>query len=258
VPKTTPALEEVQEQHLSTLFRFFARFRLRFMVLPFAFVGWLVVFDPAVWRKALLSAIMSVAFTLVALDEIAFRRGGVRRVRFGEKIAFVSFPQLLVLFATGALESPLAPTLIPVALMLGAFAQGRRRQLARIWQFTGVWVLYAFEVKGWVPDLVPKILGGGARAGHNDVLLAVGAVALTGFLAMAWALGTALGQTYEALVGELFRARDDALRLHEEQAQLLTTLSAEIAHELKNPLASIKGLAALTSKELDGKNAERA
>jgi signal transduction histidine kinase len=256
VPQTTPALEEVQEQHLSTLFRSFAKLRASMMVLPFSLGLWLVVFDPARWRAAILLSIMATALTIVLLDERAFRSGGLKRVGFVDKISLVAIPQMLVIFATGALESPLLPTALPVALVLGAFTT-RRRRLLMAWQFGCIWVLYAFEMRGWLPDLIPHALGGGHRAGHNDTHLLVSAVLDNAFLAMGWALGSALGRTYRALVDELFRTRDDALRLHEEQAQLLTTLSAEIAHELKNPLASIKGLAALTSKELDGKNAER-
>ncbi len=51
--------------------------------------------------------------------------------------------------------------------------------------------------------------------------------------------------------------RDRTLALHAEQRHTLTTLSAEIAHELKNPLASIKGLSALVAKDVNGKTAER-
>jgi signal transduction histidine kinase len=51
--------------------------------------------------------------------------------------------------------------------------------------------------------------------------------------------------------------RDRQLEAYEESARALTQMTAEIAHELKNPLASIKGIAALVERDLSGKTAER-
>jgi signal transduction histidine kinase len=251
-------LDEVQEQHQTQLFRQFSRLRLRFAIIPLGFAVWLFASDPVLWRK-LAFLVMFVTFpTVVILDEVAMRRAGVRSLGFSTKIQIVGVVHLIIVFATGGLESPVYPTTIPLALLLAAFARpGWARSLLRVSQYLVVWVFYFAAMRGWVPNLVPAVFGGGSRAGHNDTLLLVQAGGMTLFLSMAWGIGSALRGTYDELLAELFRTRDQALKLHADQTQLLTTLSAEIAHELKNPLSSIKGLAALTAKDLDGKNAER-
>jgi signal transduction histidine kinase len=53
-------------------------------------------------------------------------------------------------------------------------------------------------------------------------------------------------------------AQHELLISHAERVRELTTLSAEIAHELKNPLASIKGLGALLTQNVsDDRGSER-
>jgi signal transduction histidine kinase len=58
-------------------------------------------------------------------------------------------------------------------------------------------------------------------------------------------------------VGDVVAAHDNERRAHAEHARELVSMTGEIAHELKNPLASIKGLAALLARDLDGRSAER-
>jgi signal transduction histidine kinase len=70
-------------------------------------------------------------------------------------------------------------------------------------------------------------------------------------------VGRELRSIFGALFDEAMEERDRSLVLLSEQSRTLTTLSAEIAHELKNPLASIKGLGALVAKDVEGKTAER-
>ena len=59
------------------------------------------------------------------------------------------------------------------------------------------------------------------------------------------AIGIALRSMSDSMLVRSLEARSETLKVHAERLQDLITLSGEIAHELKNPLASIKGLAQL-------------
>ncbi|HTU58242.1 MAG TPA: HAMP domain-containing sensor histidine kinase, partial [Polyangiales bacterium] len=79
----------------------------------------------------------------------------------------------------------------------------------------------------------------------------------TALLNAAARLGMQLRDVFAELFDEAIAERDRALEMNSEQARALTTLSAELAHELKNPLASVKGLSALVARDVQGKAADR-
>jgi len=74
---------------------------------------------------------------------------------------------------------------------------------------------------------------------------------------LATTVGGKVRATLAAVVERALAANEREREAHAEHARELVTLSAEIAHELKNPLASVKGLAALLARDLDGRSAER-
>jgi signal transduction histidine kinase len=164
----------------------------------------------------------------------------------------------LFVFASGGLESPFLIVLPLLSLYMAYYTP---RWLTRImvfgFQVPALILLAVISVYGLIPDLIPPILGGGTQAGHPPVLLWT-----TAFLACTYTIGGAwiggyIRSSHKNVLERAAVERDRALDMHVEQSQALTRLSGEIAHELKNPLASVKGLAALMSLDLEGEQAEQ-
>ena len=79
-----------------------------------------------------------------------------------------------------------------------------------------------------------------------------------GALGVVTFLGRGIRHSFDGMLRRGLEARHELLRTHQERAQELAALSGEIAHEHKNPLASIKGLSALLAQDAPaGKPAER-
>jgi len=69
-------------------------------------------------------------------------------------------------------------------------------------------------------------------------------------------LGWTIQQSFHDLLARAIHDRDESLRLYQERLTDLTQLSGEIAHELKNPLTSVKGLATLLARRATTELAE--
>ncbi len=162
-----------------------------------------------------------------------------------------------LLLVSGGLESPL----LPIALAISVFSSFliRLRWILVLPLSLGlvVWAFFALAITGAVPDLIPAIFGGGRGAGHAPSLLLATAVTTTFFLLAVALLAGILRGVYRRLALQALEARDETLEAHQENLRALTTLTGELAHELKNPLASVKGLAALLARDLDGRAGER-
>ncbi len=253
-----PGLEHLQREALSRLFLRFARLRMLLGPLPILLVASSLVGDDAVWRRWLmgLAAVLTVGGTAWAYVRV--RRGNSPFEVRGLQFVLLVLPFYLSLcLANGGLESPMMQLIIPVSFFAALFVPVRNA-LIFVGCLMGVlWGLTALALTEAVPDLVPRIFGGGPRAGHNDALLLSYAVTTTFIIAWVTAVGFLVREAFNGMVQKALDARDEALTSHAENLRSLTTLSGEIAHELKNPLASVKGLAAMVAREVEGRPAER-
>ena len=124
-------------------------------------------------------------------------------------------------------------------------------------QASAVIALGALGASGVFPELNLQVFGGGPRVGPPTYLFTHAAMLSLVFFFFSGA-GRAVRWWFDRMIRRSLAAQQASLEAHSERAQELTALSAEIAHELKNPLASVKGLAGLLASGVsEGKASER-
>lgn len=250
-------LDALRRAELERLFAGFVRYRLFAMPFAVGFIIALFVIDPAPWRRMVLVGTFATALTIALVEARRYHSRANRSV--GLSLAAIALLQGVLIFATGALESPVIPGLLILSEVAGLII-GPRRALALFAAvpISAIWVFTVGQIYALLPAVTLDIFGGGVRAGHNDPLLWTAAVLLTVCVVMACGIGATFHAAFGAMLARVTRASDEILATHKHQLGELTALSGEIAHELKNPLASVKGLATLIRRDIpEGRTAER-
>ncbi len=254
--QTFPGFDDLKQRARSVLLSSLVRSRLFFVPLPILVASTIVLFDDMWWRRALLGAVVVGLVAISLIEFFRLRHTGVVTERAVVVNAVLTVAgQTVAVLGTGGLWSPVVVASPILTLLLGV-ATSRRgarwalaSELALVWCGTALVLVGGTEV---VPTLFRPVSGVGFTWSH--VLLACGVLTMLNVLA--FRVGAVMSGTFGAQMREALEARDASLVVHRERATELTLLSAEIAHELKNPLASVKGLAALLAKDASGRSAE--
>jgi signal transduction histidine kinase len=257
-PPPPPGYDEIQREELSRLFGRVTRARLLGVPVAIALVIWLAVTRVTPWRRGLLITLGVLAMVVFVHEVLRYRRHGLGRRAFAVNFAFAAAGQAAAALATGGLESPFFFAMFPIATV-GAVLVEPPTLLALVGtQAVAIWAMACIKLGALLPSFNPAVFGGDAVAGWNDAhVLWVASFATLG-LGLATFLGRGIRRSFDGVLRRGLEARHEVLRAHREQARALAALSGEIAHELKNPLASIKGLAALLAEDAPvGKPAER-
>jgi two-component system sensor histidine kinase HydH len=266
----TTEAEAPKQLRQRTLVRVLSRLvRLRGLFLPLllAFAAWIGLSDAATWRQLLMLMIVSVMTTLVVHDVILTWRIRTGRlpnsVALAPNLVVVACMQHVVIFATGGMASPIVPLLLLIVVLTGLLAERRTAWLVvACVHLPALWITTGVQLSGLV-QLTPTALAWpDGSSGQTPVTTLVIATLMSAAIVITTVFGTFTAHGLNLMVDEALRVRDSALTARNQQARELTTLSGEIAHELKNPLASVKGLAQLISRELEradppSKSAER-
>jgi len=248
--------QEIQRQEMARLFGLFTRARLALIPTLVAFYAWVVWTDPVPWRISVLAVAVPVLVGVFVFEFRRFRIRGLSPHALDRNLAMAVFGVLVITTVSGGLDSPLLPVAVIVTMAVGLFASPAVATWLMALELTSVWtfaVLMATRGDGF---LRLAALAGGSpyqptRAWTTTLIYSL-------LLVAARYVGRAIRRTFDAMLRRTVRAQAESLRAHAERAEELTALSAEIAHELKNPLASVKGLAGLlTGAVAEQKGAER-
>jgi signal transduction histidine kinase len=260
MPKTPPppGYDEIQREELSRLFGRVTLARLMVVPLMIGLVAWLAVTKVTPWRRGALIVLGVLAMALFVHEVFHHRRHGLGRRAFAVNFGFAAVGQAAASLATGGIESPFFFAMFPIGMVGAALVEPPMLIALVGTQAVAIWVMVWIKLGALLPHFNPSRFGGDAAAGWSDAHVLWAATFATLGLGVVTFLGRGLRRSLDGVLRRALGARHEVLRAHGERARELAALSGEIAHELKNPLASIKGLAALLAEDaLPGKPAER-
>jgi len=250
----TPGFDEIEGEELSRLFGRVAWARVAVLPAVVGLVMWLLVTDETLWRRWLLGTLIVLASGFFLVEAGRHRGLDVRRRTIRINLTFAVLAQAASTLATGGLGSPVLPVMFPLAMVVAITMRPPASLILVACQVAILWTMALAEAAALLPNLNLVAFGGGARAGWSETHLFVNAGFASGGLLVVTGLGRIIRGAFDAMIRRALRARQESLQAHAE----LSALAGEIAHELKNPLASVKGLAGLLAQDLvAGKPGER-
>ncbi|RLB62405.1 MAG: hypothetical protein DRI90_09165, partial [Deltaproteobacteria bacterium] len=238
--------------------RVIARARVVALLIVFVVIGGLLLLDSTPWRLWVFVGITSLVAVVLVRDFFWLKD----RPLTAQMIPYVLTPVVVlhtvIILTTGGAESPFLVLYVVVG-MVPAMTIGRLKPfliLASI-PIALLWLLSIGAVTGLLPNLTPDLFGPQRGFGQNAVYVLTQATVFT----VATLIGGVVILTVRAAVERTARSaavmRHELVRtMHERNSDLLS-LSSELAHELKNPLASIQGLSTLVERKLPADSKER-
>lgn len=252
VVMAAPTTEEIRRTAMTAVI--YNLFATRSVLLPIGAVllAAIVFFDPSPMK---LSAL---AFTVIFLIGVSISD----RLRLRHKLQLKRLDLLIivllqsgVIFLTGGIESPVLPVYVVAGFAAGvALGRGPARVVV-LGINVALWAMTLAALGGLIPRTLPSFLG--LEHGFvTDVRYAlIKAGSLAAIIVLSSRLGSRVNDTILRTISSAVDARQRALETLQDRNRELVHLSGAIAHELKNPLASIQGLVQLL--ERGGANAER-
>jgi two-component system sensor histidine kinase HydH len=256
--RVTPrdGFEEIQRQELSRLFGLFTRARLALIPALLVLFAWTWWVDPTRWRIVILAVAVPVLAAVFVIEFRRWQRRGLSRHAIDRNLVVGILAIVTFSAVSGGLESPFLPVMVVLTVAIGLFGSPAVATWLMGFEMLTVLTFTTLELtRGDQWLRLPALTGADRIPTVRTVTLAA---TFTLLLALSRQLGRFVRRAFDAMLRRTVRAQAESLRAHADRTEELTALSAEIAHELKNPLASVKGLAGLLAPAVSGgKGAER-
>jgi signal transduction histidine kinase len=191
----------------------------------------MVVMELTIAGLAIYTAIttraVGIRFAAIGLLVAVLAVNAIQRLRQIPALRWVLLMALIAI--TGGADSPLQPFLLITTLVHAAMF-GKRHALAHC---------ISSMIAMWIMTLVH----------HPTSETYVRTITLMPLLLGAFFVGTWIRDTSDLMVRSSLEARDEILTSYGDRVRELQMIRSEMAHALKNPLASIKGLAGLIAMQ---------
>lgn len=254
----TSGFEEFERRSLQRLIEIANQMRLFLLLALASLAVWMSIADPARWRPVMMGTTLVFLAGLDLKTRRLFSKEGPSPRLVTVNVSAMLIAQVLMLFAVGGLASPVVLVMIPPAFSTGLFLgyKGMVRLVLGV-QLPALLLFCALHLTGALPSFVPEPFRPQGGLPPATVILAT--VAMSTLLPAFSAFGAVLRRTIRAGFARVATAQEATLAVHRQRLDELTLLSGQIAHELKNPLASVKGLSQLLERQAppDGKSKER-
>lgn len=231
-----------------------ARFRVVFVPVMATAMLLLVLLEPTAWRLWLLGGAFSVVVAIIVRDFFWFRVQDYATWHVPYAIATVLVFHSALIAVTGGVESPFYVLLVIMglvpALPLGAV---RPYMALALLPVSLLWFFAIGGVTGLLDGLTPRFWGEGLGFHRNPVYAFTKATVFTVATVAGGAITLFFRGALDRVLITAARTRHELLQSLQARNEELVSLSGALAHELKNPLASIQGLAGLlVRKQAEG------
>ena len=238
--------------------RFVARARVVAMTVVVLFLSAILTWQPPPWSLWPIIAVVALVAAILVRDLFWLRHATVTPRHLHYLLAPVIVLHTLIILVTGGAESPFLVLYVAMG-MAPAVVLGRVRPYLA-WAAVPLGLLWFFSIgaaTGFLPDLSPSALASATNYADNHLYTYTQAAVFTVASLIGGAVILAVRRAVDSSVRRVADTRSELIDSMRERNRELMALSAELAHELKNPLASIQGLSTLIDRRLVAESKEK-